>query len=647
MTVPEEEPRSLFTCDGVRRRFKPSYELIDLDTFATDGVDNLLVFIEPPQTEAHPIFGTVDGAVQQYRDKHWFWDAETNEVVMHTAPPSGYKLVINRETYETQEKDYQQFVPFLMDGASEYGYDKVTHRIQELVDLGRRLVKVRPSDIVFDDRDTFPPAFFRLGLAVPIEITLNLGGGEYECRELIFDYDILDFRYREATDLDGVFLFEQACHELNLCQFVEVGDRGIAFALEDVNGDVHWRFVLPGCLQVDGSSSSSSSSSSSYYSSSSSSDSSSSDSSSSSSSSGDWLHQASPNRMSITVKSSTRLTGDVVNMVQTLRLSDLSAAHGFWSTVRSDGGDIRIYHVASKTRVPVEVSYIDTTGKAAEIFFMWTGTVTTGADVEFDLYYGSGQAAEANSATYGRNNVWVDYDFVTHNQANHPDDATGNGLDGTSFNTPIPTNGKNDGFSLDFQDTSSEYVSHGTGTLAPGTGDFSIHLWINKDDASNNRSLFNRRVPSGSFELWGFWEGTAAADLGLTSSNKYAFFLCDVWRTNDWCASPTSYTLSAGVWHLLLARRNSGVVDLSLDSNTSVGITAATDRGTGDGCDVTSVDTVYQARSSAGAGSYFDGTLDEIRYTNRYMSDDEYLAHYEAFNQPDLLYIYGAEEDKP
>lgn len=116
-----------------------------------------------------------------------------------------------------------------------------------------------------------------------------------------------------------------------------------------------------------------------------------------------------------------------------LDLADLGAGHGFWSAVKSDGGDIRITESDGSTEVAREIVDIDTTAKTGEVHFL-VGSLSSTADTVYRVYYGNAAASEpAASATYGSQNVWPSsYRAVYHcsgASATDIKDSTSNGND--------------------------------------------------------------------------------------------------------------------------------------------------------------------------------------------------------------------------
>lgn len=87
----------------------------------------------------------------------------------------------------------------------------------------------------------------------------------------------------------------------------------------------------------------------------------------------------------------------------------------FWSNVQSDGGDIRVTTSDGVTRVPVELVSIDTASESGELHFLAT-SVSGVSDTEFRLFYDAETALSQPGVTdtYGRNAVWSEYEFVSH-----------------------------------------------------------------------------------------------------------------------------------------------------------------------------------------------------------------------------------------
>ncbi len=140
----------------------------------------------------------------------------------------------------------------------------------------------------------------------------------------------------------------------------------------------------------------------------------------------DWTH-----RIEITINHN-EVAGGLSNFPVYLDLSDLPSS--FFSTVRADGGDIRITESDGVSLVPREVVWVDGGNEAGEVHFQ-APSLSSGTDTTFYLYYGNAAATEpAADSAYGSENVWDDdYVLVYHLQetSGAVKDSTKNGLHGT------------------------------------------------------------------------------------------------------------------------------------------------------------------------------------------------------------------------
>lgn len=128
-------------------------------------------------------------------------------------------------------------------------------------------------------------------------------------------------------------------------------------------------------------------------------------------------------RIKITVDSS-KVEDNLEDFPIYINLADLPG--DFHSNVRSDGGDIRVTKSDGKTELAREVVFYSSTTDTGELHFKNTGTLSSVTDTDFYIYYGKSSAKDyAASSTYGRNNVWTDYQAVYHLE--NGIDSTGNG----------------------------------------------------------------------------------------------------------------------------------------------------------------------------------------------------------------------------
>lgn len=128
----------------------------------------------------------------------------------------------------------------------------------------------------------------------------------------------------------------------------------------------------------------------------------------------DWYDASWGYRVKVTVDH-TKVGSDLTDFPVYVDLSELPA--GFFSHVRSDGGDIRVTEYDGTTEVSREVVSIDTTDDSGELYFMAPSLSST-EDTGFYIYYGNAAASDyATTDTYGRDAVWSNgYAAVYHLQ---------------------------------------------------------------------------------------------------------------------------------------------------------------------------------------------------------------------------------------
>ena len=100
---------------------------------------------------------------------------------------------------------------------------------------------------------------------------------------------------------------------------------------------------------------------------------------------------------------------DLTNFVQRVDLSDISD-DTFWDTVIPGGGNLRVFNAAGSTEYPVDVVHCDTYNRTGYFFFKASLSHTT--DDVFHVRAKIGGTMPATTDTYGRNNVWSDYNVV-------------------------------------------------------------------------------------------------------------------------------------------------------------------------------------------------------------------------------------------
>ena len=128
-------------------------------------------------------------------------------------------------------------------------------------------------------------------------------------------------------------------------------------------------------------------------------------------------------RIKVTIDGS-KVVNDLEDFPIYINLADLPA--DFHTNVRSDGGDIRVTKADGKTELAREIVFYSSSTDAGELHFKNTGTLSSATDTDFYIYYGNSGAKDYSaSSTYGRNNVWTDYEAVYHLEGRA--DSTGKG----------------------------------------------------------------------------------------------------------------------------------------------------------------------------------------------------------------------------
>ncbi len=98
------------------------------------------------------------------------------------------------------------------------------------------------------------------------------------------------------------------------------------------------------------------------------------------------------------------------------------AGHGIFTSCQADGGDLQLFQGA--TRLPLELVTYDQGAESLLLFTRLTSSLATGEKLTLQCGSDAGVLAQPGvTETYGRNAVWQDYAFVTHDLVT---DSTGN-----------------------------------------------------------------------------------------------------------------------------------------------------------------------------------------------------------------------------
>lgn len=335
-------------------------------------------------------------------------------------------------------------------------------------------------------------------------------------------------------------------------------------------------------------------------------------------------------------------------------LSDLPAE--FHSNVLSSGCDIRVVEPDETTETAFELVSYDSGTDTGELHFMADSlTGSGGGDTTYYIYYGNaGASCYAATDTYGRNNVWVNYEAVWHFQGavgstEKKTDATGNGHTITEVNTPAgtatdvfgTTDGAYDMLGVNGQTsntTSYDYAYTDEQWTEINNNDFTMMIWFNADYLDSVTDHLFYEEDNGA-------TGRRRTGITLAPGGTLGMSMApDLSASID--SSATTNSTSGGTWDYGVGRRNSsGCAEATLNANHG-------SRGISGTCNFTTFSSannnmLFGSRQNSTYGSarrYFDGKLGEARLILTDVGDDWITTEYNNHSDPSTFYTVGAEE---
>ena len=345
-------------------------------------------------------------------------------------------------------------------------------------------------------------------------------------------------------------------------------------------------------------------------------------------------------RLPISINGST-LFGSVSDFPVYLNLADLPSS--FFSTVQTNGADIRITEGDGLAELPFELVSIDTVSENGQLYFK-APSLSISTTTRFYVYYGSSTASTyADTDTYGAENVWTNnYLAVYHLE----EDAAGSGNSGI-YRDSTSNNAHGDDYVRDtrksgdfgriglgqsFEESYSDYIElpH---TVLDGETDVTLSFWYRTDN-SNYRTILSgaRNNTSDGANEYLFW---------FKDQNEVQFFShgdprvnFNIMNTNDW------------VWRHYVSVRDDG------NNQTRLYINGV---GDNENPQVDSMSTLSIAsgglfigvdQDSVGGsfGQYLDDPLDEIRIAGTVRNDSWIANSYLNQNTPSSFYTIGSVE---
>lgn len=334
-----------------------------------------------------------------------------------------------------------------------------------------------------------------------------------------------------------------------------------------------------------------------------------------------WYDAAWNNRVKITVNSA-QVPSTQTNFPVYVNLANLPA--GFFSHVKSDGGDIRVTKSDGTTELAREVVSISTSASTGELWFK-ADSISSGA--YFYVYYGNFAASEPTaSSTYGSQNVW-DSSF---NGVWHAKEATGaNWSDSTSSgntgtNNNVTTTTGKIGSAGSFNGSSS-YLSGG-----------------NSWPTTWNEATFSSIFYASTVDKVPFQSSSNGAGWGvrLGFSGNVDFYTRGITDNVFTSVSPSSST-----WYYFAVTfkdsTDTGVAylyNISTKVLTTQTITISSTPNTGNGSFLI---------GKYDGGLIFDGILDEIHVSSTARSANWIATEYNNQSAPTTFYAVASEEEIP
>jgi len=341
-----------------------------------------------------------------------------------------------------------------------------------------------------------------------------------------------------------------------------------------------------------------------------------------------WFDSNWTYRLKVTIDN-TKVPGDLTDFPVAVDLSDIGTSHGFWSNVKSDGGDIRVCKSDGDTRVACEMYTIDTGAETGEIYFTTDGTLSSSSDTDFYIYYGNASATKpSDSDTYGTYNVWdSDFTGVYHLGDASAEDVVSSTSQQVNEDDPASSSATStsgilgDGF--DFNNSSNNIIfESGVSTHLCPTSALTFEVWFNADTKSNDVLLYCRGdSTSKGYGLW-FWNSYLRPSIGINGNP---------WTNLTYAMS----NINTNTWYYGAATWDGSTAKLYVDGDEK------------DSYSISGSISYFGSQMTFGtraSGDDFDGTLDEIRLSQVGRSANWLLTTENNIRSPGTFYTIGSEE---
>ncbi len=339
-----------------------------------------------------------------------------------------------------------------------------------------------------------------------------------------------------------------------------------------------------------------------------------------------WYNTSWLDRVKITVDH-TKVGANQTNFPVYVNLANLPA--GFFSNVRTDGGDIRITQSDGTTELAREVVAIDTTAKTGELHFNGNSLSST-VDTIFYIYFNNPSATEpAANATYGKYNVWdSNFLYVGHFQGNS-NDSTSNQFNGTDTAMTYGTAyQKLSGQGASLNGTTSQIDLGTSSTLNPTA--VTVEGWGYITSLAQAYNSFIQRYAA----------SIVPYQLMVKSNGLLAMFFDATTRISY--DGTGSHTLSINTYYYLVGAYDStnglaayvnGASDKTVAANGNLALSST-------------AHTLF-GNDDIDASRFWPGYMDEVRISKIARSSTWISTQYNNQNSPSTFYSVGAQEALP
>jgi len=343
-----------------------------------------------------------------------------------------------------------------------------------------------------------------------------------------------------------------------------------------------------------------------------------------------WYNNSWQKRIKVTVRHAN-VDADLTNFPVYLNLDDFPDS--FFDDCLANGADLRITSSNETTELAREVVWLSKTSNQGELYFK-APNLYNSTNADFYLYYKNPSATQYGEGdTYGAENVWTNgYKGVWHLQESTGTtltDSTASDADMTTSGSPTLSATGKIGKGVDFEASSSQRATSTDADLQI-TGDHTIQAWGNNESFSNSSA------------------GTTIASWGENAAGKRRMIIADGANFapprlryssmgGDFGSGTTSLSTSTWYFYVGTVASGSGTVYVNKTSN-----------GTGSPTlNAWSSFNAVIASTPAATGEYYDGILDEVRFSNVARTSTWLSTEYNNVNSSSTFYSLAAAEDVP